>query len=84
MAWHPHHPAVKAAFFSGKLRRLIDQILLAFSRCFVAQGHFLGTLMLSLHPEALLPGNSLFNKGVSKQGQGFSVPWPLMGFPASW
>lgn len=73
----------KVAFLSSKLRRLIDLILVAFSSCFITQGHFFGTLMLSLS-ETLLPGNSLFNEGVSKQGPGFRVPWPLEGFPASW
>lgn len=84
MAWHPHCAVVKVAFFIGELRRLIDQILLSFSSCFVTQGHFSGTPTLSLHSETLLPGNSLINKGVSQQGSEFPLPQLLMGFPASW
>lgn len=54
MAWHPLHPAGKIVFLNSKLRRLID-LIVAFSSCFVTQGHF-GTLMLSLS-ETLLPAN---------------------------
>lgn len=82
MAWHLHHPVVKVAFFSSELRRLI-KFFQHFADALSHRVTSLALFMLSL-PETLLPGNSLFNKGVSKQGPGFPVSWPLTGFPVSW